>query len=245
MVTYVNSSRLFVRTPSGAVGEAPDGPGAMQTLAQDVDDRLAYGGAEFSFNALSNIPAARRFVGKLAYYQPTDTTYRWVGTGNLPATDASASAGWLAWSKPAATFVPAFTNLNWTAFSLRSALWGIADGMLWVTVAVTASAGAAPSTSAETFLTLPSAGIAGHGFGSGQFNAAGSTANTSQYTLKTQLVGSAVGTSSTNLRIRSLYRTAAAAAEPVREYMLGAGVGGYTVGDTLYVDFKGPSGVSA
>lgn len=43
MATYRTTTNNLFRTPSGAVGEAPDGPGGMATLADDIDALIQQG----------------------------------------------------------------------------------------------------------------------------------------------------------------------------------------------------------
>lgn len=100
MPTYALSSRNQFRSPSGAVGEPPDGPGGMQTLAKDIDDRIGTGGAEWCQNAAARdaIPAARLFPGKLAYVATNDTFYRYSGAG-----------AWTQWDSDWLAYTPNFT----------------------------------------------------------------------------------------------------------------------------------------
>lgn len=81
--------------PYPAPTDAPDGPGAIFTLATEIDARLGTGGAESAANltAINAIPTARCFDGKLAY--AVDTQYLWRYT--VPA---SGSPFWAIWSTP-------------------------------------------------------------------------------------------------------------------------------------------------
>lgn len=245
--TWALTSRNQFRTPSGAVGEAPDEPGELKQLGQDIDDRLGNGGAETvaTIAAMQAIPASRRFLGKLVYVTATDTVYRYCGAGNITpvVSDAPSSAAWLAWSKPLTAFTPSWTNLPLGSTQSNSGLWGISEGFLWAAANYQGAAGTANS-SADSTLTLPSPAIAGRGLGQGQYNAGGgSTSNNSQYTLKTQPVGSAFG-STTVLRVRALYYTTTGN-QAVRENILGSVTGNGTAGDVLNVDFRGPSAAYA
>lgn len=95
MPTYRTTARSQFRTPSGAIGEAPDGPGGMATLADDVDNMLGYGGAEAvaTYAALTGLPAGRVFVGKQALLLDSAaraeyTTAGWVTSGRGRGTAA-------------------------------------------------------------------------------------------------------------------------------------------------------------
>lgn len=74
------TTNLGLRYPVGS--DAPDGPGAVSQLAADVDGYLRVGGAEYVANsaALTAIPSARLFTGKLAYQADVDSVFRWNGT---------------------------------------------------------------------------------------------------------------------------------------------------------------------
>lgn len=124
MATYRTTANLQLRTPSGAVGEAPDGPGGMATLADDVDTMLGIGGAERATNlaAITAIPSARTFTGKMAYAADTGYLYRYTG-----ATD-----GWVLWDTArtwqAFTYATGFSSLA-GIIPLR---WAIRAGILHV-----------------------------------------------------------------------------------------------------------------
>lgn len=125
MVTYVKTTYNQFETPSGAVGEPPDGPGGFQHLAANIDSRIGIGGAEYATNlaAITAIPAARTFYGKLAYAADTSYIYRYCG-----ATD-----GWVLWDMgrtwQAYTYASGFTNSSSNSISLR---WTIRSGVLIV-----------------------------------------------------------------------------------------------------------------
>lgn len=126
MVTYVKTTYNQFETPSGAVGEPPDGPGGFQHLAANIDSRIGIGGAEYATNlaAITAIPAARTFYGKLAYAADTSYIYRYCG-----ATD-----GWVLWDMGRTwqpfTYVSGFSNASGgNSISLR---WTIRSGILTV-----------------------------------------------------------------------------------------------------------------
>lgn len=95
MPTYAYSSQNRLRSPSGAVGEAPDGPGAIAALRDDVDAYLGNGGAETvaTVAAMQAIPSNRTFTGKLVFVTATGILYRWDGTAFRPW-----EAGWTSYT---------------------------------------------------------------------------------------------------------------------------------------------------
>lgn len=88
--------------PTGAIGEPPDGPGQMQTIANEVDDRLGVGGAEWctSFTAVASIPGSRTFEGKLAFAADDSSVWRYT------------AGTWIRWSRPVVPFTPTLEGLT-------------------------------------------------------------------------------------------------------------------------------------
>lgn len=150
MPTYRTTANLQLRTPSGAVGEAPDGPGGMATLADDIDLMLGVGGAERAANlaAITAIPTARTFFGKLAYAADTSYTYRYCGT-----TD-----GWVLWDMGRVwqpfTYASGFSNSASNSISLR---WTIRSGILIVQGIVFGTFVNGTSTTVTTTANVPPA----------------------------------------------------------------------------------------
>jgi hypothetical protein len=163
MVTYVSSTRNQFRSPSGAVNEAPDGPGAFQTLAQDIDDRIGWNGIEYAATTAIRdaIPTARKFTGKRVRVAADGITYVWSGTN------------WVPWESSPQN-VPITTN-NLTQGNgtvVHSQWWqnGILHGKWALTWGSTSGAGAAilPVFGGAGMLTTGAADLAyphiGHGF---------------------------------------------------------------------------------
>lgn len=244
MPTYAYSTQNRLRSPSGAVGEAPDGPGGVAALRDDVDNYLGNGGAETvaTVAAMQAIPINRCFRGKLVYVTATDTVYRYLGANNVTPiiSDAPSSAAWLAWSKPATSYTPAIQNLNWSAFSYRQAFWGLSEGLFWTQMQLSQSGTGTPTNNADIYLQPPSPVIGGFAQGRGHFNPAGGSNNGQQIPLHCYSVGPS-GQSSSNIRIRPLV-VAAAATSPVRENILGSVVTAGAAGDSLTFDVIGPTG---
>lgn len=152
MVTYVKTTYNQLETPSGAVGEAPDGPGAFQHLAANIDTRLGIGGAEYAANlaAITAIPASRTFDGKLAYAADTKYLYRWV----VPATG---TAAWRLWQTPWATISPLGSGIVAASIGYPPA-WKIVGGDVQLGGMLT-KASAAAFADADALLTVPAAAI--------------------------------------------------------------------------------------
>lgn len=244
MPTYRTTARTQLRSPSGAVGEAPDGPGAMATMLDDVDNYLGVGGAEYAANltALQAIPAGRKFLGKLAYRADIDTVFRWVGLGNTAVGANAASNGWQAWSRPPTAFSPSYSGIGFTSPTTNVGLWGIAEGLIWLdTYTQNGPTTSTPSGTNDATLTAPDSLVSQMGEGGGTWATGGATSANAQSDLVVQAVGTA-GTGITVLRIRA--RVASAAGASVKQNLLGASVTP-GVGDWISVHFRGPSGRTA
>lgn len=235
MPTYVTTSRNQFRVPAGAVNDPPDVPGYMLTAAQDADDRLGVGGAEYCANAaaVAAIPSGRRFIGKLVYRADNDTVYRYVGAGNTAIGSSAPTSAWQSWNKPPTAFTPTLATLTLTSII---ALYGISEGLVWFDVVGTVTA--IGSTTADTQInSLPAAIVGALGSGSGQYQKAGSTANNSQVELAVYGIGT-IGQSATSLRVRARYANAAPGA--VTANILGSVITPAS-GDTMQLHYSGPS----
>lgn len=148
MVTYVKTTYNQLETPSGAVGEAPDGPGAFQHLATNIDTRLGIGGAEYAVNvaAITAIPTARCFDGKLAYAADTKYLYRWT----VPATG---SPSWRIWQTPWANITSFGSNVIANSFGWPPS-WSINSGSVSLAGMLSTGTGVA-FTDGQTLLTMP------------------------------------------------------------------------------------------
>lgn len=235
MATYSLSSRNQLRSPSGAVGEPPDGPGGMATLRDDVDNYLGTGGAEYCAGAaqVTAIPSSRKFVGKLAYRADTDCVYRWVGNGNTAVGANGASNGWQAWSKPPTAFTPTWTGVGMTT---STGFFGISEGLAWFDVVGTVTA-IASTTVDVTLGSLPTPIVGMLGSGTGQYLKAGSTGNNNQVDLAVYGIGAA-GQNSTSIRVRA--RVAPTAGAAVTANILGSAIT-QASGDLMHVQYSGPA----
>lgn len=171
-------------------------------------------------------------------------TYLFVGAGNVQAIigDAPAAAAWQAWDRAPAAYTPAINNLNWTAFAIRVAVWGIKSGVYWSDAFIAQSGTAAPTASADLVWVQPSSMLGGLGKGPGKFNPAGSSSAGAELALACFPIGT-VGQSTTTVRVRALVSTAAAAG--IRQNIFGSVVTAGAANDSIELHVEGPSGAYA
>lgn len=244
MPTYRTSGRNQFRTPLGAVGDPPDVPGYLATFSDDLDNYLGVGGAEYCAGSVNSIPTSRRFVGKLAYYAPTDTVYRYVGAGGT-ALGASAPAGavWQAWEKPPTVYTPTFSNMSPGTGPVQ-AVWGIAAGIAYAYVSVVSGSGYSITSGADVTISVPTNFIAGFVTGRGIYYRNGSTNNGSEYDLFPHVPGT--GTAATgSFRVRVNSQTGTAAGVAVGGYILGNQIVTPWTSDSFMVEARSPSGATA
>lgn len=127
MPTYrTTSGGNLLRTPSGAPGEGPDGPGGMATLADDIESRFGWNGIEVAATTAVRdaIPAGRKYTGKRVRVTADGVTYSWAGSLWVPLSSAPQN------------FVPTFAGLTLGNGSAGGSYWwseGTLKGRLTVT----------------------------------------------------------------------------------------------------------------
>lgn len=105
-------------TPTGAVGEAPDGPGAFATLADEIDGRVGNAGGETvaTTAARDAIPAGRLFNGKEVFVTADKSTWKYM------------SGAWILWSFPRTGFTADYTNVFEGATPNLAGYYKVANG---------------------------------------------------------------------------------------------------------------------
>lgn len=243
MVTYVQTTYNQLETPSGAVGEAPDGPGAFKHLSDQVDGRLGVGGAEYCANAaaMSAIPSSRLFKGKRVYRADLDIVFRYVGVGNTALGAADSTHPWQAFDKPPTPYTPTFGNLSGT--NSVSALWGINAGVAWATAEVVSGSGWAITSGADVTMSIPTSILSAFTTGRGLFYKGGQTANGSLIDLVAFVPGPGVGAVG-SFRIRALAQTGTAAGAATGAYQLGNAIA-TAASDRFDIEAHSPCGLVA
>lgn len=150
MSTYNTSAYNKLRSPSGAVGEPPDGPGGIAALRDDVDNYLGIGGAEYCATTAARdaIPSTRLFRAKLAYVAAGSTggnvVYRYDPT-----------YGWNPWESVPQNYTPTFSNMTLGNGSIGGSYWW-SSGVLHASIAITI--GSTTTFSASPLIWFPQAG---------------------------------------------------------------------------------------
>lgn len=221
MVSYRSTSRNQIRTPAGAVGDPPDVPGYLATFADDTDNFLGVGGAEYcaSAAAMTAIPTSRRFIGKLVYRADLDIVFRYVGTGNTALGSADTTHPWQAFDKPPTPYTPTFANLSGT--NSVTGLWGINAGVAWATAEVVSGSGWAITAGADVTCSVPTSILSSFTTGRGLFYKGGLTSNGNLIDLVAFVPGPGVGAAG-SFRIRALAQSGTAAGAATSANQMGS-----------------------
>lgn len=238
MTSYRQTAYNDFETPSGAIGEAPDGPGAFQHVMDQVDARIGIGGSEYAGGGVAAIPSSRLFIGKLAYWPAGDIVYRYVGTGNTPIGGTSA---WQGWQKPPTPYTPTFTNL--AGSNSVTALWGISAGIAWATIQVISGSGYSITSGTDVTATIPTPILAGHTNGRGSYYRGGVTSNGSVIDLAVLAPGtlSSIG----SFRIRANVQSGTTAGAWISQNQLANAIPSPYTGDQFQIEVRSPSALVA